>query len=138
MAGMQNQVYDIDDAWNNFLEDGNINNTVEENISENIRDDNIPKGNDIYISTKTKIAYLSNKIELSDVFWKIKVNDYHIPKEGVIKKQMKFNFIDEVSVIEMEKNLVGVSNVDQLIITQIINPAGRIKFKDIRKVSIGL
>ena len=27
---MQNQVYDIDDAWNNFLEDGNINNTVEE------------------------------------------------------------------------------------------------------------
>ena len=44
---------------------------------------NIPKGNDIYISTKTKIAYLSNKIDLANIFWKIViVNPYHIPKEG--------------------------------------------------------
>ena len=68
---------------------------------------------------------------------KYALNPYHIPKEGVIKKQMKFNFIDEESLKDVEAKLVGVSNVDQLIITQIINPTGRIKFKDIRKVSRG-
>ena len=51
---------------------------------------------------------------------------------------MKFNFIDETSVLAMEEKLVGQTNVEQFIITQIINPTGRIKFKDIRKISIGL
>ena len=138
MQDLEDADYDIDDAWNSFLEDGTIENNISESNPQEISDDIIPKGNDIYISTKTKIAYLSDKIELEEVFWKIAVNSYHIPKEGVIKKQMKFNFTDETSVVEMEKKLVGLDNVDQFIITQIINPNGRIKFKDIRKISIGL
>ena len=134
----QSKEYDIDDAWENFLEDGNIEKDVIELDSKRVSNDNIPKGNDIYISTKTKIAYLSSKIDLSDVFWKIAVNPYHIPKEGVIKKQMKFNFTDEETLLAMKENLIGLSNVEEFIITQIINPSGRIKFKDIRKISIGL
>ncbi len=134
----QTKEYDIDDAWENFLEDGNIEKDIVELDTTRVSTDNIPKGNDIYISTKTKIAYLSSKIDLSYVFWKIAVNSYHIPKEGVIKKQMKFNFTDEESLLKMKENLVGLSNVEELIITQIVNPSGRIKFKDIRKISIGL
>ena len=130
--------YDIDNAWETFLEDGHIENNAIELNSERLPDTNVPKASDIYISTKTKIAYLSNSIDLSTVFWKVIVNPYHIPKEGVIKKQMKFNFTDESELLEMQKKLVGESNVENYIITQIINPSGRIKFKDIRKISIGL
>jgi TATA-box binding protein (TBP) (component of TFIID and TFIIIB) len=141
MTQVQSENYDIDDAWDNFLEDGTIENNInEENDSIVKRNEEqiVPKGTEIYISTKTKIAFLSDKIDLQNVFWKIDVAPYHVPTEGVIKKQMKFNFVDKESVDEMETNLVGLTNVDQFIITQIINPSGRIKFKDIRKVSIGL
>ena len=135
---MTSTEYDIDDAWDNFLEEGTINDEPASTNIEKLQDCNIPKGNDIYISTKTKIAYLSDIIELAEVFWKVEVEDYHIPKEGIVKKQMKFNFTDEETLLTMENKLVGQKNVDQFIITQIVNPAGRIKFKDIRKISIGL
>ena len=49
----------------------------------------IPKSSEIYISTKTKIVYLSESIDLKTNFWKISLVDYSNPCEGVIKKQMK-------------------------------------------------
>lgn len=130
--------YNIDSAWENFLEDGNIDIDINNSNDSIVSNINIPKGTDIYISTKTKIAHLSIPIDLYDIFWKISVNPYHIPKEGIIKKQIKYNFTDQESLNEIEKKLVNEKNVDQHIITQIINPSGRIKFKDIRKITIGL
>jgi len=128
---------DINDAWASFCEDGNIDdNSV--TISKEILDTDIPKATDIYISTKTKIAYLNQPIDLNDLFWKIKITLYHIPENGVVKKQMKFNFTNEDDVIEMQKKLINENNVDEQIINRIINPNGRIQFKDIRKISIGL
>jgi TATA-box binding protein (TBP) (component of TFIID and TFIIIB) len=75
---------------------------------------------------------------LDDVFWKVAVMPYHLQQEGVVKKQMKFNFTDEEQLKVVSDKLVDIKNVDEQIITQIINPSGRIKFKDIRKISIGL
>jgi hypothetical protein len=97
-----------------------------------------PKANEIYISTKTKIAYLNQPIDLREVFWKIPVLPYAKPSNGVIKKQMKFNSttIEDYQLIQdlIQKELYYEENV----ITSINNPSGRIKFKDIRKVSIGI
>jgi len=135
--------YNINDAWENFLEIGtldsiNTTTTITDLNNLNLNTDIIPKGTDLYISTKTKIAYLSHQINLSEIFWKIKIQPYSYPKEGVIKKQMKFNFIDENSLSIIQKKLENIHDVEQHIITKIINPAGRIKFRDIRKISIGL
>ena len=144
MQSIENQdnSIDIDSAWENFLEDGDICSDsilVNYNNNNNLpKGNDIPKGTDIYISTKTKIAYLSHTIDLNEVFWKINILSYHIPGNGVIKKQMKFNFINKEALDDIQVKLQNLDNVDQHIITQIINPAGRIKFKDIRKVSIGL
>lgn len=126
---------DIDDAWDNFIEDGEIN--TELSNLENV-DTFIPKVTDIYISTKTKIAYLNTPINLDEVFWKIKLIDYFNPQCGVVKKQMKFNFLDKNHLAEIQEKVAKEKNVDQHIINQIDNPAGRIKFKDIRKISIGI
>ena len=50
------------------------------------------KCTDIYISTKTKIAYLNiNNIDLINTFWDIPIIEYHSPDVGVLKKSMKFN-----------------------------------------------
>jgi hypothetical protein len=151
----------IDDEWNKFISKGydaacdfdddnnNIDNddnddSIEEN--ENILSRDIltelnykhAKATEIYISTKTKIAYLSQTIDLKGVFWCIPVTEYAKPCDCVIKKQMKFNSNDLSELNEIKDNLKSESHYEEYVITHIDNPSGRIKFKDIRKVSIGV
>lgn len=115
-----------------------ISDDLEEEINHNLYDNEIPKCSDIYISTKTKIAYLSKKINLKNTFWQIPVSSYHTAKECVVKKQMKFNSSCEEELDEIKEHLKGEIYWEENIITRIVNPEGRIKFKDIRKISVGL
>ena len=100
--------------------------------------DMCPRASDIYISTKTNIAFMTEMVDLASVFWKIPVIPYGLPQEGVVKKQMKFNSTEQSQVDEIHQNLRGAVCVDQNIITSINNPDARVKFKDVRKVSIGV
>lgn len=108
------------------------------NINLNENNDIIPKCSDIYISTKTKIAYLSKPIDLKSTFWNIPVSLYHTRSDCVIKKQMKFNFTNEEELNTVKEYLTKETYYEEYIITRIVNPEGRIKFKDIRKISIGI
>lgn len=126
----------LDDEWNNFC--GGIITNSHDSSGVNTPKDVAPECSDIYISTKTKIAYLNQKIDLGKVFWKLPVVSYHVPTEGIIKKQMKFNSTSEVELSNITTKIPLDCHVDQFIITQIINPDGRIKFRDVRKISIGL
>jgi TATA-box binding protein (TBP) (component of TFIID and TFIIIB) len=154
MAMKLNSVIDLE--WDNFISTGNYDDNVssdeEEDINEinhdslnyisaNIIDEisvKTPKPTDIYISTKTKISYLNTPIDLKSLFWGIPVIPYYKPCNGVVKKQMKFNSlsIEELDIIKVK--LQDEYHYDEYVITSINNPAGRIKFKDIRKVSIGV
>ena len=134
----------IDAEWDDFINDIQEDFDVKEeefvsNIDENIADQNyIPKCSNIYISTKTKIAYLDRTIDLNLLFWKIPVINYSKPICGVIKKQMKFNSLKQSELDEINNHLTNESNIEEYIITHIDNPNGRISFKDIRKISIGI
>jgi|LauGreDrversion4_2_1035121.scaffolds.fasta_scaffold04951_2 hypothetical protein len=145
----------IDEEWENFISCGYNNEissddeefneivaeTTNEFISANISlelNTETPKASNIYISTKTKIAYLNKPIDLKQVFWKINVIPYAKPCNGVIKKQMKFNSIIQEELNFIQEKLQYETYFEEQIITHIDNPNGRIKFKDIRKVSIGI
>ena len=148
----------IDKEWENFIsskynddtssdeeeeEDTNeiIQQTAEEFISANLISDltsDAPKPSNIYISTKTKIAYLNTPIDLKQIFWEIPVIPYAKPSNGVIKKQMKFNSLTLEELLFIQEKLKSETYFEEHIITHIDNPAGRIKFKDTRKVSIGV
>ena len=98
-----------------------------------------PKCTPIYISTKTKISYLTRPILIHEAFWKIPILKYAIPKEGIIKKQMKFSTTDPAELAAIQSMLKQeAACVNEFIIEHIENPDGRIKFKDQRKISIGL
>ena len=133
---------DINTAWENFCEGGykiNIKNKNTNPVSINPNNNtNTPKCSEIYISTKTIISYLNTTVDLRDVFWKIPIMSYSEPNEGIVKKQMKFNSSSQEEVDIISKLTETYNYVDNHIITRIVNPEGRIKFKDIRKVSIGL
>jgi hypothetical protein len=143
---------DIDTAWSNFC-DNDFSNGIEEmnapdkfsttKSSNEITSTSIsPKCSQLNISTKTKIAYLNVSIDLKAVFWNVPLIKYHEPCEGFVKKQMKFNSttLEEVDTILQLKSVYeqGQYYVDDYIISQIHKPDGRIKFKDIRKISIGI
>jgi len=98
-----------------------------------------PKSSAIYISTKTKIAYVNKKVDIYRAFWDVPVIHYYTRKEGVIKKQIKFQTTNPADVADINDKLSKQSRYyDQQIIEHIDNPEGRIVFKDQRKVSIGI
>ena len=133
----------VDDEWEKFISTDYDNSSDNEEVQINYANNDeiisfAPKATDIYISTKSKIAYLNKEINLKEIFWKVPVIPYATPENGVIKKQMKFNSITAEELQIIHNNLKNVMYYDNHILTSIDNPSGRIKFKDIRKVSIGI
>lgn len=144
----------INDAWSNFIETDNIdyeinnaNNTdkslelektIENNVSKK-HSNKAPKCTELYISTKTKIIHLNQSIDLSTIFWKIPVIPYHSMNIGIIKKQMKINSTRKEELEQIKDKLKHEKRYyTEHVISHIENPDGRIKFKDIRKINIGL
>jgi TATA-box binding protein (TBP) (component of TFIID and TFIIIB) len=125
---------EIDSLWSSF-----ISNTEKEvEIKERI-EKKMPKCDELSISTKTKIVYLNIEINLKELFWKLPMIDYDTPNTGIIKKQIKFNFNTKEEVEEFTDYLSKEKRIHQVsILNQIDSPNGRVKFKDIRKIDIGI
>jgi hypothetical protein len=98
-----------------------------------------PKCNDLYISTKTKVLFLNSEININQVFWQIPIIEYWLPKNGVVKKQMKIVSKTPEEYEEYTRHLEGIPYYVEHVIKQINNPAARrIKFKDERKITVGI
>ena len=149
MENMEN-IDSIDDEWSKFLNCDDVSESdecksileLDQAKMEQLKLSNelleVPKPSEIYISTKTKICHLNCEINLIDLFWKINIMNYSQPKNGIVKKQMKFNSFKKEEVDDILEKIKNEKYYEQHIITSIDNPEGRIKFKDIRKVSIGI
>ena len=136
--------------WENYLKTGEVDEAVistqpndNENayaINSNDNDVDISsKCSSLYISTKTKIAYLTcEKVDLNEIFWKIPIMPYHCGSEGVIKKQMKINTYTKEDHMDIQNKCDASTMCDQHVITHIDNPNGNIKFKNVQKISIGM
>jgi TATA-box binding protein (TBP) (component of TFIID and TFIIIB) len=149
---------DLDTEWMNFIDNKNSSEELVE-LSCSKRSDNYgessewdvkndltlessiskpPKCGQLYISTKTMIGYLQEEVELIKSFWNIPIIPYTLRNEGVIKKQIKFNSDTKDQVDIIIKKCEDYNYVNTYIMQHIDNPTGRIKFKDVRKITIGL
>lgn len=140
----------IDEIWNDYLYNGEINNSKDKNHVDNKNlvnnnkvdnkneENNTAKVSEIYISTKTKIAYLSDNIDLENVFWKLNIINRDSVFEGITKKEMKFNTFDKDILNELIEKSKNIKNIKHHIIKKHDNPNNKLKFKDIRKITIGL
>ena len=118
----------INDEWENFKrfdendEDEEEDQYLIKNEKEivfDISDTSIPKASNIYISTKTKIAYLTSCIDLKKMFWSIPVIPYAQPSNGVIKKQKKFNSLVIEELDYIKEKLQSEKYFEEHIITSI-------------------
>ena len=98
----------IDDEWSSFITNSCDNDEVDIDLDiDDLKGDKyndsrntcanfdttnveVPEPTEIYISTKSKIAYLTNPVDLT-IFWDIPIIPYATAKNGVIKKQIKIN-----------------------------------------------
>ena len=128
----------LDNDWLNYL-----NGTEEPIIEEEkpqILNRTAPIASDLYISTKTEIVFLNQEIELNDIFWKIPISNYDEAKEAVIKKQMKFisNTKEQHDIIQEHLKKYSSHLIEQQILSEMKADIGKKKYKDVRKISIGL
>lgn len=94
---------------------------------------------ELIISTKTKVLFLNQPVDIHNLFWKIPVIDYWQPKAGVLKKQIKVVSKTPEDFEIYQERLKDLRYYQENIIKQINNPAARsIKFKDERKITVGL
>jgi TATA-box binding protein (TBP) (component of TFIID and TFIIIB) len=115
-------------STNNINETGNNLPKIipEKNFSQNC--------SSIYISTKTKILFLSTSIDIFETFWILPITDYNEQKTGIVKKQIKLSFDIKEDYDKMLLKL-DTANVHNKIITHIDTNT---RFKHVRKISIGL
>lgn len=135
----------LDDEWSLYLNSNGNNTNIMNEKANNVKDvcsvnnTEVPVCDDLYISTKTKVLYLNQEINIHDIFWKIPIVEYWKPEKGVVKKQMKIVSKSIEDFEEYKKHLVGINYYVENIIKQIDNPsARRIKFKDERKITVGI
>ena len=128
---------DLNAAWDLFCKNECCD--IRLHVDENkIEKKNMPVCSDLYISTKTIICYLNKDIDINTMFWNIPILPYYSAENGIIKKEIKLTSNNSIELDNVLKNLENIDNVNMHIITNINNKNGRIKFKDVRKISIGL
>jgi hypothetical protein len=128
----------LDEEWLEFMNDETC--IVKSNNDSILYEsDKVPECEKLYISTKTKVLFLNQKIDIDNVFWKLKVLPYHYLENCIIKKQIKIVSTSQEEFEDYQKKLKDIPYYKENIIKQINNPsARRIKFKDERKITVGL
>jgi hypothetical protein len=145
---------DINDEWQMFLSSSDRKENIKSETPSTQQDYSlsIPTPTSLYISTKTNIAYLKQQkkdskntendngkeINILSLFWEVSVIPYEVPRNGILKKQILIKSEKEEDLKKLKDKLLNTTHYDELIITSINNPKGRVKFKDKRKISIGL
>ena len=127
---------DVDEKWEQFMNGDEIS-FMSDEPEKCVRDIAAPEASKLVISTKSKIVYLNRTFDLNQLFWKVKTINYDEEREGVVKKQMKFNFLNQEEVVYFESMIQHERNIKIKILNQIDNPTGRVQFKDVRKVDVG-
>jgi len=131
----------VDEDWLTFINGTSVGDVSDQPLHDSptiVEVSKTPKCGDIYISTKTKISYLNQDISLKNVFWKIPVIPYTKPCVGIVKKQMKFNCFSEEELNELIEKTKSEKCLDNHIISKLNDTGGRARYRDVRKISVGL
>jgi hypothetical protein len=126
----------VEDEWQCFLQSGSMM-VLKPLVTIPVVPTLVPKPSQLYISTKTRMAHLSTEVDIHTIFWKLPIVSYSIPMNGCVQKQIKINSHSQEEVTLMQDKLKLEPVYYEHIISK-ITTSKRIKFKDVRKISIGI
>jgi TATA-box binding protein (TBP) (component of TFIID and TFIIIB) len=94
-----------------------------------------PKPTPLHFSTQTFITQLNRHVDLKELFWGLELISYDSHQTGLCKKQMKFTSTSPEEVELLMEKLESHKPNQVMVIRKITSSD---KFKDIRKISIGM
>ena len=94
-----------------------------------------PAPTPLHFSTQTFITQLNRHVDLKELFWGLELIPYDLHQTGLCKKQMKFTSGSPEEVDQLMERLTANPLHQVHLIRKTATPE---KFKDIRKVSIGM
>jgi hypothetical protein len=94
-----------------------------------------PAPSALHFSTQTFITQLNRHVDLKELFWGLDLIPYDLHQTGLCKKQMKFTSTSPEEVDQLTARLSAHPLHQIFLIRKITTPE---KFKDVRKVSIGM
>ena len=118
----------VQEEWESYInanKNGSLNEKCTVFTSKNTEKTSIstlPKCDDLYISTTTKVLFLNEKIDINNVFWEIPIIEYWRPVSGVIKKQMKIVSHTKEEYELYKNKLQYISYYTEHVIKSIDNP----------------
>jgi hypothetical protein len=128
-----------DKTLSNKLETETLDNKIIDSNNDRISITNLPDYDELYISTKTKVLFLNQEIDIHSIFWKIPIVEYWIPNNGVVKKQIKIVSKTPEEYDEYRIKLNNIGYFKEHIIKQVDSSKGRrFKYKDERKITVGI
>ena len=74
----------LDNDWLEYLNESENGNEDDEPVTENTEKDMsitkkiAPEATELYISTKTEIAFLNKELDLNTIFWQLPIIDYDV------------------------------------------------------------
>lgn len=127
----------LNDEWMHFLQTQEMTHTpVMPSVDA---ETTAPEATALYISTTTKIIYTHQSLDIISLFWQMELISYSDNIEGILKKQMKFIFNSKEELQTVQDRL---SQIHDRVVTQEMisfhDSNGRMKFRDVRKISIGV
>lgn len=138
-VGINNMQIDVDNDWDMFNNDmENIIDSIHEEKDENKLE--IDKCSELYISTRTVIAYIKTEglINLQELFWKLPVINYNCHEIGIIKKQIKITSSTEEEVKDIDEKLSKEKICSSQIMSNVKSDTKRKNLKHVQKINIGI
>lgn len=123
----------LNDEWLKF----DVDNVREFTSLKDNKNLEIPKASDLHISTQTKIVFLNYGVDLYDIFWKINIMPFWKPKNGIIKKSIRYNFNTKKDRDNTKTTFGNIENIGKSHIHVLKQIDTEKRFKEIWKVEIG-
>lgn len=101
-----------------------------------------PKCEELLISTKTKVLFLKEGVDIEHMFWNLPTIEYWEPRTGVIKKTIKLISLSPEALAANKAKIAALpTEYTEDVIKQINVEAGGPRpprFKDERKITVGI
>lgn len=128
----------IDQEWKAFSSGNDSISTTKKETPIHVQD--IPVASPLQLCTKTIIAYINfqKRIDLEYVFWKIPIQSYYKPKEGIIKKQIQITCKTKEHLEAVKKQYNTITDrKNNHVIMSVEKKDNLCSFKHVQKIDVG-
>lgn len=130
----------VDQEWQAFACGNNTVSIAKDETPITVKNVDIPKVSPLHLCTKTIIAYINfeKRIDLEYIFWKIPIQAYYKPEEGIIKKQIQVTCKTQEHLESVKEEYESITTRKNSHVIMHVEKKDKLcSFKHVQKIDIG-